>query len=55
MFRFLWEIIKHFNLRGYLYVWANLAFVAVSLPVLTIPLAGGTGAAEPSRANHSSR
>lgn len=37
--RFLWAVMKHFNLRGYLYVWANLAFVAVSLPLLTIPLA----------------
>lgn len=37
--RFLWETLKHFNLRGYLYIWANLAFVAVSLPLLTIPAA----------------
>lgn len=37
--RFLWETVKHFNLRGYLYIWANLAFVAVSLPLLTMPVA----------------
>lgn len=35
----LWEIIKHFYLRAYLYIWANLAFVIVSLPIITIPLA----------------
>jgi uncharacterized membrane protein YesL len=36
--RFLWETLKHFNARGYLYIWANLAFIAVALPILTIPV-----------------
>jgi uncharacterized membrane protein YesL len=35
---FLWECLKHFNARGYLYIWANLAFIAVSLPIITIPV-----------------
>lgn len=34
-----WRAIKHFNLRGYLYVWANLAFVVLSLPLVTMPAA----------------
>ena len=36
---FLWQSLKHFNSRGFLYIWANLAFVAVSLPLVTMPLA----------------
>lgn len=36
---FWWQTFKHYNLRGYLYVWANLAFVALALPLLTLPAA----------------
>jgi uncharacterized membrane protein YesL len=37
--RFWWRTLKHFNLRGYLYIWANLGFVVLSLPLLTMPAA----------------
>jgi uncharacterized membrane protein YesL len=37
--RVYWQTIKHFNLRGYQYIWANLAFVVLSLPIITIPAA----------------
>lgn len=34
-----WQAFKHFNLRGYLYIWANIAFFVLSLPLVTMPAA----------------
>ena len=31
--------IRHINLNGYLYVWANILWVALSLPIITAPAA----------------
>jgi len=31
--------IRHLNGNGYIYVWANLAFVLLSLPIITMPAA----------------
>jgi len=29
--------IKHLNFRGYMYVWANLLWVALTVPIITVP------------------
>ncbi len=34
-----WRGLKNFQVAGYSYIWANLAFVALSLPLLTAPAA----------------
>lgn len=34
-----WQGLRHLNHRGYIYVWANLAWVALSLPLVTAPAA----------------
>ncbi len=38
-FRVLWRALRHINLRGYLYIWANLAAVVCMLPLVTAPAA----------------
>ncbi len=34
-----WHGLRNFQHRGYSYIWTNLAFVALSLPVITLPAA----------------
>src|SRR5215207_4977050 len=34
-----WQCIKHLNHRGYIYVWANLFWIALTLPIVTAPAA----------------
>lgn len=34
-----WHGLQNFHQRGYSYIWTNLAFVALSLPVVTLPAA----------------
>jgi uncharacterized membrane protein YesL len=34
-----WRGLRHFNHRGYIYIWANLLWVACSLPLVTAPAA----------------
>ena len=34
-----WQSIKHLNHRGYIYVWANLFWIALTLPIVTAPAA----------------
>jgi uncharacterized membrane protein YesL len=38
-FRAAWRGLRHFNHRGYIYVWGNLLWVILSLPVITAPAA----------------
>jgi uncharacterized membrane protein YesL len=37
--RVLWRALRHLNHRGYVYVWANLLWFALSLPLITAPAA----------------
>ncbi len=37
--RILWRAFQEVRLKGYAYIWANLAFVALCLPVFTAPAA----------------
>jgi uncharacterized membrane protein YesL len=37
--RVYWRSLKHLYLRGYIYVWANLLWVALSIPIITAPAA----------------
>ncbi|MEO1286758.1 MAG: DUF624 domain-containing protein, partial [Chloroflexota bacterium] len=37
--RFYWQSAKHLNYRGYVYIWANLLWIALSLLVITAPAA----------------
>lgn len=37
--RVLWHSLKHLNYRGYIYVWANLLWVALTLFLVTAPAA----------------
>lgn len=39
LLRLYWRSLKHLNRRGYIYVWANLLWVGLSLPVVTAPAA----------------
>jgi uncharacterized membrane protein YesL len=39
MLRVVWQSIKHLNARGYIYIWANLYWIALSLPIVTAPAA----------------
>lgn len=34
-----WRGLRHMNHRGYIYIWANVAAVVLSLPVITAPAA----------------
>jgi uncharacterized membrane protein YesL len=34
-----WQGLRHLNHRGYIYIWANLCAMVLSLPVLTAPAA----------------
>ena len=36
---FYWQSIKHLNHRGYIYVWANLLWIALTLLIITAPAA----------------
>src|SRR5688500_8322057 len=38
-FRAAWRGLRHFNHRGYIYVWGNILWVILSLPVITAPAA----------------
>jgi uncharacterized membrane protein YesL len=38
-FRAAWRGLSHFNHRGYIYVWGNILWVLLSLPVITAPAA----------------
>lgn len=38
-FRAVWRGVRHLNHQGYVYVWANLLWLALSLPILTAPAA----------------
>jgi uncharacterized membrane protein YesL len=38
-FRAAWRGLRHFNHRGYIYIWGNLIWVVLSLPIITAPLA----------------
>lgn len=38
-FRAAWRGLRHFNHRGYIYIWGNLLWVVLSLPVITAPAA----------------
>ncbi len=38
-FRATWRGIKEVWYKGYTYIWANVAFIATSLPIITIPAA----------------
>lgn len=35
----LWRALRHFNHRGYVYIWANVAAMVCSLPIVTAPAA----------------
>lgn len=39
--RVIWRAYRHLAGNGYVYVWANLAFIALSLPIITMPAAWG--------------
>ncbi|GAB4528232.1 MAG: hypothetical protein OHK0046_46860 [Anaerolineae bacterium] len=39
MLRVYWNTLKHINLRGYVYIWANVMWVLLSLPLITAPAA----------------
>jgi len=34
-----WRGLRHFNHRGYIYIWGNLIWVILSLPIITAPAA----------------
>lgn len=34
-----WRALRHLNHRGYLYIWANVLWVLLSLPIVTAPAA----------------
>ena len=34
-----WRAVRHLNHRGYVYIWANVLWVALSLPLITAPAA----------------
>jgi uncharacterized membrane protein YesL len=34
-----WRGLRHFNHRGYIYIWGNLLWVVLSLPIITAPAA----------------
>jgi len=38
-FRACWRGLRHFNHRGYIYVWGNLICFALSLPIISLPAA----------------
>ncbi|MFN8530852.1 MAG: hypothetical protein U0670_19790 [Anaerolineae bacterium] len=38
-FRVIGRAIRHLNGNGYIYVWANLAFLLFSIPIITMPAA----------------
>jgi uncharacterized membrane protein YesL len=38
-FRACWAGLRHLNHQGYVYIWANLAWMALSLPLVTAPAA----------------
>ncbi len=44
-----WRAWRHLRHRGYIYIWANLCFVIVALPIITAP-AGFAGLVKLSRA-----
>jgi uncharacterized membrane protein YesL len=35
----IWRGLRHLNHRGYIYIWANLLWVILSLPIITAPAA----------------
>ncbi|MBL8134116.1 MAG: DUF624 domain-containing protein [Anaerolineae bacterium] len=37
--RAVWRGLKHFNQAGHLYIWCNIAWILLTLPVLTAPAA----------------
>ena len=37
--RFFWQSAKHLNHRGYIYVWANLLWIALTVLIVTAPAA----------------
>jgi uncharacterized membrane protein YesL len=37
--RVVWQSIKYLNARGYIYIWANLYWIVLSLPIVTAPAA----------------
>lgn len=37
--RAVWRGLKHFNQRGYIYVWANVLWFALTVPLVTAPAA----------------
>lgn len=37
--RFYWQSVKHLNYRGYIYIWANLMWVSLTLLIVTAPSA----------------
>lgn len=39
LLRFYWRSLRHLNHRGYIYVWANLFWIGLSLPIITAPAA----------------
>ena len=56
--RAVWRGLGNFRNLGYAYIWANLAFVALSLPLITLPAAysalqrvGHLAHTDPSEAN----
>ena len=48
-FRVWWRACRHLQHRGYVYIWANLCFVLVAIPIVTAP-AGFAGLVKLSRA-----
>lgn len=38
-FRACWSGLRHLNHQGYIYIWANLAWILLSLPLVTAPAA----------------
>ena len=39
LLRVWWRVLRHVNLRGYIYIWANALAVVLSLPLITLPAA----------------
>lgn len=37
--RFYWQSTKHLNYRGYIYVWANILWIALTVLIITAPAA----------------
>ncbi|MCU0512575.1 MAG: hypothetical protein MUE40_08375 [Anaerolineae bacterium] len=37
--RVYWKALRHLHLRGYLYVWVNVAWLVLTLPIITAPAA----------------